>query len=86
MTSPRVAALPSLPAFDKSMAERVNESAKTGVLAAVALMRGPVEAPQAELLGAAATGAAEAREGKASSDSVSNGIEGGALGLEVVAG
>lgn len=63
------------------MADRVNESANTGVLDTVALIRGPLAAPQAELLAAGTVGAAEARDGKASSESVSKGRVGAVLGL-----
>lgn len=74
MISPRVAGLPSLPVFERSIAPRVKLSAKTGVLMTLGLtlMRGPVVAPQAGLVAVVATGVADAREGKADCDSVSN--------------
>ena len=81
MTSPRVAGLPSLPELDKSIAVRVNESAKTGALGIVALMRGPAAEPQTGLGALSVAGVAEARAGNASSDSVSNGREREALSL-----
>jgi len=67
MTSPIVAGLPSLPAVERAVSERVIESEKTGFFKMAALMRGP---PQAE------AGAVKvedgARDGKAISDRVSN--------------
>lgn len=66
MTSPRVAALPSLPAFDKSIAERVKESVQRFCLT-VGLIRGPDDAPQAGCVGGATVGA---KEGKAASSSL----------------
>ena len=55
------------------MADRVNESVKTGVLITLGLIRGPEAAPQEGAAGGAA-GAAEASEGNADSDSVSNSL------------
>jgi len=55
------------------MADKVKESVKTGALATVDLIRGPVDEPHAELEGAEDAGVAEGSVGKASSDSVSNG-------------
>lgn len=72
MVSPSVPGLPSLPAFERSMAERVNESVKTGVLTTLGLIRGPEAAPQAGVVELGGTGAVDAREGNADSDSVSN--------------
>ena len=68
MTSPRVAALPSLPAFDKSIAERVKESVYRFCLTTVGLMRGPDDAPQAGCVGGAIA-AEGAKEGNAMSSS-----------------
>lgn len=81
MTSPRDAGFPSLPELDKSMADKVKESVKTGVLGIADLIRGPVGEPHAELDGAPDAGTAEASVGKATSDSVSNGRVCGALGF-----
>ena len=72
MISPSEVGLPSLPGV--SIAERVNESVKTGVLITLGLIRGPEAAPQAGVA-LTVTGAADAREGKADSDSVSNDSE-----------
>jgi hypothetical protein len=84
MISPRVVGLPSLPACERSITERVNESVKTGVLITFGLIRGPEAAPQAGAVVRVGTGAADAREGNADSDSVSNGAEedGWYLGVE----
>lgn len=68
MTSPRVAALPSLPAFDKSIAERVKESVWRFCLTIVGLIRGPDDEPQAG--GAGSAVAVEAKEGKAASSNL----------------
>jgi len=66
------------------MADKVKESVKTGALATVDLIRGPVDEPHAELEGAEGAGTAEGRVGKASSDSVSNGWVRGVLGFAEV--
>jgi hypothetical protein len=72
MISPSVVGLPSLPAFERSIAERVNESVKRGVFITLGLIRGPEAPPQAGAVALEGTGAADAREGNADSDSVSN--------------
>jgi len=76
MTSPSVAGLPFLPASERSIAERVNESVKTGTLITLGLIREPEGAPQAGVVVVVGIGAADAREGNADSDSVSNDAEG----------
>ncbi len=82
ITSTRVAGLPSLPAVERSIAERVIESAKTGCFTMVALIRGP---PQAEVEGALETDGEGVREGKAASDRGSNSTLLVALTLGLVA-
>lgn len=77
MISPSVVGLPSLPAFERSIAERVKESVKTGVLMTLGLMRGPEAPPQAGAVTLEGADAAEAREGNADSDPVSNDPRGG---------
>jgi hypothetical protein len=64
------------------MADKVKESVKTGALAITDLIRGPVADPHAEFDDALGAGAVEASVGKATSDSVSNGM--GVLGFEGV--
>jgi hypothetical protein len=71
MTSPRVIALPSLPAFDKSIAERVKESVWRFCLTTVGLIRGPDDAPQAGC-GGRAIAAEGAKEGKAASSNLTD--------------
>jgi hypothetical protein len=63
MISPSVVALPSLPAEERSIADKVKDSVAWGVCAA---RRGPAGVPQAEATGLLADMGEGARDGNAS--------------------